>query len=214
MDLLSTILTCSLYLTGDDVVRAIAESTSQSNPYFVFDASMDLTQVDPPPPPKTASEGVARATDILAKGGRPLLGLLELPPAWMSAFGRDLAAAFDPCTNIAVGTAMLSEFDFECSSGGSARHGRSAAHATKESGSSTDNARSPARRRCVLHKYEEAIGSPDFAMTTLLELRTQRLAHPPVEAAPIFAPARFEHWGPDQLLVSASVSSLASAADP
>ncbi len=90
MDVLTTILTCSLYLADDDLVRAIATSTSQSNPYFVLDTSVDWTQVDPPPTPKSAAEAVARARDILSKGGRPLLGLLEVPPGWMIAFGRDM----------------------------------------------------------------------------------------------------------------------------
>jgi len=200
MDVLTTILTCSLYLADDDLVRAIATSTSESNPYFVLDSSVDWTQVDPPPMPRSAAEAVARASDILSKGGRPLLGLLEVPPSWMSAFGRDLGAAFDPCTNVAVGTAMLSEFDFECSSESTRKTARSRA-ASAAPGSS--GARSAARRRCVLGKYETAIGSPDFAMTTTLELRSQRTAHPSVEASPIFAPARERRWGPDELFVSA-----------
>jgi hypothetical protein len=207
MDLLSAILTCSLYLADDGLVRAIAESTSESNPYFVMDASVDLTQVDPTPRAKSTSEAATRATDILAKGGRPLLGLLRVPPAWMDAFGRDLAAAFDPCTNLAVGTAMLSQFDVECSGRGDKTRAHS--HAI----TAMRGVPSAAHRQCVLHKYEDAIGDPDFALTTTLELRYQRLAHPRVEAAPIFAPAPSAHWGPDQLLVSASFLPLA-ASDP
>ena len=107
MDVLTTILTCSLYIGDDSLVRAVAESTPDKNPYFVVDASIDLTQVDPPPPPKTSAEALARATDILAKGGRPVLGLMQVPPVWLSAFGHELPDAFDPCVNIAVGTAML-----------------------------------------------------------------------------------------------------------
>jgi hypothetical protein len=209
MDLLTTILTCSLYLADDDLVRAVAESSSHSNPYFVLDASVDLTEVDPPPPPKNAGDAVARASEILAKGGRPLVGLMQVPPAWLRAFGRDLAAAFDPCINLAVGTAMLSQFDFECS-GPSARapSGQGRAHGSRPS------ARSAAHRRCLLRKYEEASGAPDFAAVTTLELRYQRLAHPPVEAAPIFAPALDRRWGPDQLLVSVSASSLVGPSNP
>ena len=210
MDVLTTILTCSLYLADDDLVRAIATSTSESNPYFVIDTSVDWTQVDPPSTPKSTAEAVARVSDILSKGGRPLLGLLEVPPGWMSAFGRDLGAAFDPCTNIAVGTAMLSEFDFECSAEGAKKTARSRAAAPSPSG-----ARSAARRRCVLGRYEAAIGSPDFAMTTTLELRSQRPAHPSVEASPIFAPTRAPSWGPDELFVSPSPSlPIAQPSDP
>jgi hypothetical protein len=178
MDLLTTILTCSLYLGNDDLVRAVAESASHSNPYFVLDTSVDPTQLDAPPAPKNASEAVARTSDILSSGGRPLVGLLQLPPAWMTAFRRDLAAAFDPCTNIAVGTAMISQFDFECTL---ARAAKGPVRPRDAKGSAAS------RRRCVLRKYEEAIGVPDFAAAATLELRYQRPAHPPVESAPIFA---------------------------
>jgi hypothetical protein len=194
MDLLTTILTCSLYISDDALVRAIAESNAQSNPYFVIDASVDLTQVDPPPAPKSATEAAARATDILAKGGRPVMGLMQLAPAWVSAFGRDLAAAFDPCTNIAIGSAMLSAFDAECAHAGTFKRRVAAAARSVHSPSATV-------RGCVVRKYEEAIGLPDFAAVTTLELRYQRPHRPDVTDAPIFAAASQASWGPDQLLV-------------
>jgi len=190
MDVLTTILTCSLYLADDNLVRAIAESTSQSNPYFVIDTSVDMTQVDPPPPPKSASEALARTTDILAKGGRPLVGLLQVPPTWMSAFGRELSDAFDPCTNIAVGTAMLSQFDSECAGSG-----------PPNAALKPRTLPSAARRRCVLRKYEEAIRLAGFSTVTSLELRYQRHLQPQVADAPIFAGAQAASWGPNQLLV-------------
>jgi hypothetical protein len=201
MDLLSTILTCSLYLADDAMVRAIAESNSQSNPYFVFDAGIDLTQVDPPPTAKNTADAAARAEEITARGGRPRLGLLELPPAWLSAFGRELVDAFDPCINIAIGTAMLSQFDAECA----------AKSPTKAAGPRVGTLRSAhapsaKRRRCVLEKYEEAIGLPDFRAVTTLELRYQRPKKPSLEDAPIFAPETREHWGPDHLLVHVPLS--------
>jgi len=115
---------------------------------------------------------------------------LQVPPAWMSAFGRELADAFDPCTNIAVGTAMLSQFDSECA--GSRAQNAAAKPRTP---------RSAARRRCVLHKYEEAIRLTDFATVTSLELRYQRPLRPQIADAPIFAGAQAGGWGPNQLLV-------------
>jgi len=189
MDLLTTILACSLYASDDALVRAIAEGPSSKNPYLVLDAAVDPTQVDPPPAPRTEIEAIARARDLLAKGGRPLLGLLELPPAWLDVFGRDLASAFDPCTNIAVGTAMLSEFDFECGGNTAAGQGRSSALERTN------------RRACVLRKYEAATSLVDFEGATLLELSFQRPMKAEIEAAPIFAPENTRSWGPDQLLV-------------
>jgi hypothetical protein len=201
MDVLTTILTCSLYLADDSLVRAIAESTSQRNPYFVLDTSIDRIVVDPPAPPKSVAEALARTTDIVANGGRPVLGLMQVPPLWMNAFGRELADAFDPCTNIAVGTAMLSQFDSECAAEGAPK--------------TTPKARalSVAQRRCVLRKYEEAIGEGEFTTVTTLELRWQRPVSPSIADAPIFAAPRARSWGPDQLLVPASVL-LAKSASP
>lgn len=202
MDLLSTILVCSLYASDDAMVRAIAEGPSEKNPYLVLDSALDLTGVDPPHAPKSEGEAMARATALLAQGGRPLLGLLELPPSWLDAFGRELASAFDPCTNIAIGSAMLSEFDFECRGKAAAMGGRARAleHVN--------------RRACVLRKYEAAIGSADFAEAILLELSAQRPANPSIEDAPIFAPASTRSWGPDQLLVPISIRAAPSAAPP
>ncbi|MGD0679045.1 MAG: hypothetical protein ABSC94_26885 [Polyangiaceae bacterium] len=198
MDVLTTILTCSLYLADDALVRAIAESTSERNPYFVLDTSVDWTQVDPPPAPKTAADALARTRDILAKGGRPLLGLLEVPPVWLDAFGRDLADAFDPCTNVAVGTAMISAFDVECAA---VTPPNVAQRKNAPSAATSAHAPSAARRRCILRKYEEAIGLPDFATATTLELRVQRPIPSPVADAPILVPVPRENAGPASILV-------------
>jgi hypothetical protein len=199
MDLLTTVLTCSLFLGDDPLVRAIAESNSQSNPYFVLDASVDLTEVDPPVPPKTLEAAVARAEDVAAKGGRPLVGLMQLPPAWMSAFGRDLRDAFDPCTNVAIGSAMLSQFDYECDAEGAPKPGARAQRA---------HTAVAARRSCILHKYQDAIGL--VVTITTFELRYQRLVRPDVSDAPIFAPPAASAWGPRALLVHAAGSPLLS----
>lgn len=207
MDLLSTLLACSLYIADDDLTRAIAESNSQSNPYFVLDTTLDATEMVPQPPPQTADAAVLRAEDILAHGGRPVLGLMQLPPGWIAAFGRPLRDAFDPCVSVAIGTAMLSQFDDECRGPTAAPHtrlpGRSAPHGAIE------------RRACVLRKYQDAIGVGDFVTMTTLELRFQRHAEPDIARAPIFAMAPASPWGPQTLLVStAPVSFLSTPASP
>jgi soluble lytic murein transglycosylase-like protein len=213
MDVLTTILSCSLYLADDDLVRAIAQSTSESDPDFVFDASIDRIEVDPSPIPKTPAEALARTQTIVARGGRPLLGLMQVPPAWLSAFGRDLVEAFNPCTNIAVGTAMLSQFDFECASEkteaaqapskatpSKAEPQASGLHAPTAFSASVREP-SAVRRRCVLRKYEEGIGQPEFATVTTLELHHQRPTVSTVSDAPIFLPAAQGRPGADSLLV-------------
>ena len=182
MDLLATILTCSLYISDDALVRAIAESTPESNPYFVVDASLDLTQVDPPAPPRSSAQALERTQSILAKGGRPVLGLLQVAPSWISAFRRQLEAAFDPCTNVAIGTAMLSAFDADCRRSGT--KGTSKALPAQAHAVHTRSL-----RECVLRRYQEAIGLADFATVTRLELRSQRPRDPELADAPIFRAA-------------------------
>ncbi len=202
MDLLATILTCSLYASGDAVVRAIAEGPSGGNPYFVVNTADGAGGGDPLPTPGSEREATARATELRTAGARLLLGLLEIPPSWLDAFGRPLASAFDPCVNIAIGTAMLSEFDAQCAS-------RVHAHDDRARRLELTN-----RRACVLRRYEDAIGSVDFADAIFLELSAQRPRAASIEDAPIFAPARARDWGPDQLLVHMPVAMAPWVAAP
>jgi hypothetical protein len=201
MDLLATILTCSLYASDDAVVRAIAEGPSGSNPYLIVNTA-DGAPLDPPPLPEGEREATARAAELRSEGARLLLGLLQIPPSWLDAFGRPLASAFDPCVNIAIGTAMLSEFDAQCASKVPARDERSRRLERTN------------RRACVLHRYEAAIGSVDFADAIGLELSVQRPRAAALEDAPIFAPPRVRDWGPDQLLVPLRVETAPRAAAP
>ncbi len=197
MDLLATILTCSLYASDDAVVRAIAEGPSDKNPYFVVNTAAPAEALAVAP--TTEKEALARSRELIAQGGRLLLGLLEVPPSWIDAFGRPLESAFDPCINIAIGTALLSEFDAECADKVPRR---------------TERARMlerTNRRVCVLRKYEAAIGAPDFADAILLELSVQQPGSVSIEDAPIFAPPTSRTWGPDRLLVALPVA-LASPA--
>ena len=202
MDLLATILTCSLYASDDAVVRAIAEGASASNPYFVVNTAEGAALVDPVAAPRSAREATAWATELRTEGARLLLGLLEIPPSWLDAFGRPLASAFDPCVNIAIGTAMLSEFDAQCASKAPATGDRARRLARTN------------RRACVLRRYGAALGSADFADAIFLDLSVQPPRAAAIEDAPIFAPPPARDWGPDQLLVPLPPAPAPRAAAP
>ena len=74
---------------------------------------------------------------------------------------------------------------------------------------------SAAHRLCVLRRYEGAIGLPDFAAVTTLEIRHQRPTPPPVAEAPIFVPVAREGAGADSLLVpTVPFAPSASASSP
>jgi hypothetical protein len=198
MDVLTVILTCSLYASDDALVRAIAEGPGASSPYTVVSAAGDPADVAPPP--KSESEAALRARELIAMRGRPLLGLLQVPPAWIEAFGQPLASAFDACTNVAIGTAMLSQFDYECADPRAAKQDRALERTN--------------RRACVLRKYGAALGADDFAEAVQLELSAQAPATAHVTDSPIFAPVAARHWGPDQLLVPLIVATTPTASAP
>ena len=204
MDLLSVLLACNLYTADEPLVRAIAQSNSHGNTFSVVDPTMDYRQVEVPPEPKNLDEAVGRLEDLTSKGGRPLLGLMQVPPAWMMMFGREPRDAFEACINVSVGTAMLSAMDRECAASAGPRiepHGRRRLPATVTL---------PPRRACVARKYGQAIGLPDFELLITLELGGQRPT--PRAAAPVDAPIVFPEpsarvWGPDCIFVPLATDS-------
>jgi len=197
MDVLTALLACSLYPADDALVRAIAESNSDSNPYFVYDPTLDPAEGERQADPHSLASALEREAEVTAKGARPLLGLFEILPAWVTAFGRDPTDAFDACTNTAIGTAWLSTFESECAR---------AAHAPRSARAAIDE------RPCVLRRYAEALRMPDLVMVVTLELRAQRPAPLAVFDAPIFAPAGVRPWGPDR--VFAPLTSLVTPEAP
>jgi hypothetical protein len=186
MDVLAAVLACSLYPADDALVRALAESNSHGNPYFVFDPTIDPSQGVAPSEPRSVAQALARAQEVAAKQAVPLLGLLEVPPAWLAAFGRELSEAFDPCTNVAVGSAYLAAFESECARG------------TRGPSPSTATGRSD-RRACVLRRYADALQMPDLVTVVTLELRFQTPRVRAIFEAPIFPPVREGAWGPQQI---------------
>jgi Transglycosylase SLT domain len=196
MDLLSILLACNLYTADEPLVRAIADSNSHGNPFAVVDPSMDYRQVEVPPDPKTLEAAVARLDELRGKGGKPLLGLMQVPAEWMKSFGREPRDAFDACINVSVGTAMLSALAHECALEKGPRVERVAHHGRRLPVTVV----LPPERACVVRKYGQAIGMPDFELLITLELGGQRPAQasrPPVDAPIIFPESGARSWGPD-----------------
>jgi hypothetical protein len=192
MDLLSAVLACSLH-ADSNVVAAIAIASSHGNPYAVLDANAEQGYedigIDEPRPAKSvigsADEGLVEATRISAQGGAPLLGLLAVPPGWAAMFQRSVRDLFDPCINIAVASAMLSNFEYECGA--------------------------RASRRCVLRKYGQAVGLRFLVDEVFAELSSARLrtllndAETRAHEAGVLARPNDEQrvWGPDRIFFRA-----------
>jgi hypothetical protein len=200
MDLLSILLACNLYTADEPLVRAIAETNSHGNPFSVIDPSLDYRQVEVPPDPKTLEAALARLDDITSKGGKPLLGIMQLPPSWMKVFGRAPRDGFDACINVSIGTAMLSAMDHECAAQAGPRI-EPVAHRSRRLPVMVVL---PPDRACVVRKYGQAIGLPDFELLISLELGGQRPLQPPrapVDAPIVFPEVNERTWGPDCIFV-------------
>jgi hypothetical protein len=190
MDVLAAILTCSLY-ADDALVRAIVDN-AHDNPLSIFTPERDPDTGSLSSAPQTLDEATAQLREITAHGGRPLVGLMQVPVAWASTFGRDPKELFDPCINVSIGTAMLSEFDYVCA---------------KPSGfvASAKNSAKPlsARRACNLRHYAEAIHMSELRDVVTLSLRYQHGDLTAPSDVPIVAPVRNPcGWGADRLFVT------------
>lgn len=131
MDLLSAIATCSLH---DDITLVIAMvmAFSQGSPYAIQNAAqpepavqytseedpLRLPVAEPVKAPRSRAEAEAKLRGMTADGGLPVLGLLPVPAAWAAMFGRKPTELFNPCINLSIATARLSEFEYNCGKAG------------------------------------------------------------------------------------------------
>jgi hypothetical protein len=191
MDVLAALLTCSLH-ADDALVRAIVDN-AHDNPLSILTPELDPETGAVASAPQTLDEATRRLQAITAHGGRPLVGLMQVPTDWASDFGREATDLFDPCINVAIGTAMLSEFDSACAKAA----GTPAPKASLVAALTT-------RRRCSVQRYARAIQMPDLATVATLELRYRRSAAAPPNDAPIFPLPPERRWGSDCVFVAAT----------
>jgi hypothetical protein len=191
---LAALLSCSLY-ADDALVTAIADNVEQ-NPLSIVTPDERSDSDTAAAGPSTMDQARAKLGEIMARGGAPLIGLMQVPPAWARTFGREPADLFDSCVNVSIGTAMLSEFDYAC-----ARSGRPGGVRTPAKGPSGV---AEVRRRCVIDRYASAIGTPEVATVVTLDLRYSR-PRPSIESdAPIYSPlSATRTWGADCLFADA-----------
>jgi hypothetical protein len=186
---LAALLSCTLY-ADDALVAAIADNVEQ-NPLSIVIPDEHSDSEAAPAAPSTIDQARAKLGEIMAHGGSPLLGLMQVPPAWARTFGREPEEPFDACVNVSIGTAMLSEFEYACSRRVRAASPRKTLFDVAES-----------RRRCVLDRYARAIGMPEVSTVVMLNLHYSRTRPGVVSEAPIYAPPSAAHtWGAHCLFV-------------
>lgn len=150
---------CSLH-ADHALVAATALAFSGGDPLTVRDTGWSMPREPLPAARKSREAALARALAIAAAGGAPAIGLLPVPEHWAPQFGRTTADLLDPCQNVLVATAVLSDFARGC--------GEQRALASQ--------------RRCVLRRYGTAIGLPGlFAVVqSLLSAPEPTAPEPPV----------------------------------
>lgn len=102
--MLDALIAQCAYNTHPDTVRAIIQVESAGNPYAIgvnFGGSNNKR-------PTNASEAGQIARKLIAKGKNIDMGLMQINSSSMRRFGLSPEAMFDPCTNIRVGTKILS----------------------------------------------------------------------------------------------------------
>jgi hypothetical protein len=159
MDVLTAaIVACSLYF-DEALVRALVEGQSQGAQYFVGDLS-DLKSSSAPD--LRAARALFSAVE--RRGHRPALGLMGVPIDWSAALSRTPADLWNPCINISIGTAKLSDFDYACR--------QSRAHARSQLAS----------RECVVRHYADALGLPSrqqsLFVRAILQMARRFKRHP------------------------------------
>jgi hypothetical protein len=178
VDVLALILACSLH-PDDVLVRTLVDVQSQGNVYFVGDLATLKTHDNL----TSAADALRAAEDIASHGGRPAVGLLGIPVDWAARFGRSPRDLFDACTNIAIGTAMFSEFDAACSP---------RPPAPRRASASVRSARAPrrlqsmgAKRTCVLARLATELGLHGTPAEILkrIDLHTTDVGGPAHESA-------------------------------
>lgn len=168
MDLATLLLACSVH-ADDALLAAVAYAhSSAGNVYSVQNVHLDvLTSQDEPlwrgTPPRSIDAALSEIARIADAGGTPVVGLLPVRLEWAAAFGKTPAQILEPCTNVAVASAQVSAFDYECRSEG-------------------PRATSPARRACTLNRYGSSVGLPGLPRSVLANLSTGGL-----DAAPLLA---------------------------
>jgi hypothetical protein len=108
MDVLMWIMICSLF-PDNTLVQSIINAESNAYQYHMSDSSGIFAAANErivPDDLKTAKKLLA---EMQRRGARPLIGLMGVPAELAAKYGLRPEELFDPCTNIKVGTAILSE---------------------------------------------------------------------------------------------------------
>lgn len=103
MDILMLIIMCS-FVQDDSLVQSICYVQSQNYIYYVGDAAGVVSPQYP-----DSLDDARKALDMVhRKGGKAVVGLMGIPEETAEEYNLKPTDLFDPCTNLHVGTSILS----------------------------------------------------------------------------------------------------------
>lgn len=186
MDPLALILACSLY-PDEVLVRAMVDASSQGSATFVGDVATLVTYDRP----ASAADARLLVGELERQGGRPVVGLLGLPPSWSNRAGKQQADLFDACTNLQIGTTVLADHLRTCQRTHTSDTPTPTATSSASSSSSFVGGNAPGRNRgprvaapeairlCALRRFGAELGFEGYAEAVLSYLPRQRLLYAP-----------------------------------
>jgi hypothetical protein len=184
---MALILACSLHF-DDRLVAALIAKLSISNQFFVG----NLATLDTYDNAHSVAEAGRFVDQIRANGGRAAVGYMAIPVEWGARFGRTTDELFDGCTNIAIGTAMLSGYDRLCRGEPIPRRGLRR-HSRRSRRRWTS-----AERACVLRRYEidlDIVGVPEHVLPDLAK-QERGPRDPDLDPAPARSPVFVDDGAP------------------
>jgi hypothetical protein len=129
---------------------------------------------------RTATRAAADrlVTELARQGGRPVVGLLGIPPAWAQRYGRARSELYDGCVNIWVGTAVLSAHHEACVAAHAAMFMPAHPNERRQRVASPE-----AVRLCALRRFGADLGVDGYAEAINRLLPQQRLLFTPAVAS-------------------------------
>jgi hypothetical protein len=206
VDLLTTLAACSV-AKDYTLVLAMAVAFSQGNVFTVKDAR----EIEAPPlyepgmvddqeaeqTPRTRDAAVAKLARLRDAGAVVAAGLLPVMPEWAAQFQRSVPDLFDPCINVSIASAMVSQFEYECDA--------------------------KAGRACVLQRYATAAGLEGFDTLVIEAIRSHGLPAGPsavIETEEVFSnpiyptePSKRD-WGADKIFFTSAAGKGAERPHP
>jgi hypothetical protein len=195
MDVLALILACSVY-PDDTLVRAMVELASQGNPNFVG----DLTTLATFDQISSLADAEKVVVELDRQGGRPVVGLLGLPPSWAKRYGRNRPELYDGCVNLWIGTAVLATHYDACVTAHAAMFGPTKSPSRLQTQTGGSSPAQPLKERqqrvappeavrlCTLRRFGNDLGVDGYAEAVMRLLPRQRLLFTPAPATARLAP--------------------------